>query len=203
MARETDGRGMLPTADSRTVLWVSDTSNEEDGVRETLKHTVYNNVITAKSAAEARRILLEEVCDLLLVNSPLPDEFGDELANYGSEHGIVTIILAGHEMYDELCNKVEPYGVMTVAKPLSKPLFHQALRLAAAIQIKLGQLEKEKRRLQTKIDEVNTISRAKFILMEYLRMSEDQAHKYIERQAMDMRETKLRIAENILKTYES
>ena len=33
-------------------------------------------------------------------------------------------------------------------------------------------------------------------------MSESQAHRYIEKQAMDLRVTKKEIAENILKTYE-
>ena len=36
---------------------------------------------------------------------------------------------------------------------------------------------------------------------EYLRMSEQQAHRYIEKQAMDMRASKKSIAERILKMY--
>jgi len=34
-------------------------------------------------------------------------------------------------------------------------------------------------------------------------MSEKEAHKYIEKQAMDLRVTKRTIAEGILKTYEN
>ena len=37
----------------------------------------------------------------------------------------------------------------------------------------------------------------------HLAFSEAQAHRYIEKQAMDMRATKRAIAEEILKTYES
>ena len=37
--------------------------------------------------------------------------------------------------------------------------------------------------------------------VQYLRMSEQQAHRYIEKQAMDMRTSKKDVAENILKTY--
>ncbi|MPN53777.1 hypothetical protein SDC9_201443 [bioreactor metagenome] len=47
------------------------------------------------------------------------------------------------------------------------------------------------------------IDRAKMLLISHLAFSEAQAHRYIEKQAMDMRATKRAIAEEILKTYES
>ena len=37
--------------------------------------------------------------------------------------------------------------------------------------------------------------------MEYLHMSEQSAHKFIEKQAMDMRMSRREVAEGILKTY--
>ena len=46
------------------------------------------------------------------------------------------------------------------------------------------------------------IDRAKCILIQYLNMTEAEAHRYIEKQAMDMRSTKRVIAEGILRTYE-
>ena len=52
------------------------------------------------------------------------------------------------------------------------------------------------------MNEVRIINRAKCCLIEYLKMTEPQAHRYIEKQAMDLRQTKREIAESILKTYE-
>lgn len=51
-------------------------------------------------------------------------------------------------------------------------------------------------------DEMQLIDRAKLALMLYLNMSEQTAHKYIEKRATDMRIPKKEIAKNILKTYE-
>lgn len=51
--------------------------------------------------------------------------------------------------------------------------------------------------------EARLIERAKEVLMEYLKMTEAQAHRYIEKQAMDMRITRREVAESILKTYEN
>ena len=39
-------------------------------------------------------------------------------------------------------------------------------------------------------------------LIQYLSMTESQAHRYIEKQAMDMRLPKRAVAESILNTYE-
>ena len=37
-------------------------------------------ILTAQSGGEARRLLLEQEIGILIVNAPLPDEFGHELA---------------------------------------------------------------------------------------------------------------------------
>ena len=46
------------------------------------------------------------------------------------------------------------------------------------------------------------MERAKYVLIEHLGFSEEQAHRYIEKQAMDRRMTRRGIAEGILNTYE-
>ena len=51
------------------------------------------------------------------------------------------------------------------------------------------------------MEEVRIVARAKCILVEYLRMSEQQAHRYIEKQAMDQCITKREVSENIIRTY--
>jgi AmiR/NasT family two-component response regulator len=57
--------------------------------------------------------------------------------------------------------------------------------------------------LQLKIEEIRLVNRAKAILIQYLKMTEQEAHKYIEKQAMDLRITKREVATSILNTYES
>ena len=64
-------------------------------------------------------------------------------------------------------------------------------------------LIKEKEKLKSRISEIKLVDRAKCTLIEYLRMSEEQAHHYIEKQAMDFRLTKVEVAKNILKIYET
>jgi len=81
-------------------------------------------------------------------------------------------------------------------------IFWRILELAIDTQIKLLEVQKENGELKQKIEDIRIIDRAKCILISHLNLSEEQAHRAIEKQAMDMRTSKRIIAEDILKTYE-
>ena len=96
---------------------------------------------------------------------------------------------------------MESCGVIVLCRPVSRRLFDQAVYLLAAMRSRWCELEEENRRLHERVEEIRAVARAKCVLVEYLRMSEQQAHRYIEKQAMDMRASKKSIAERILKMY--
>ncbi len=81
-------------------------------------------------------------------------------------------------------------------------IFWHILKLAIDTQIKLLEVQKENRELKQKIEDIRIIDRAKCVLISRLNLSEEEAHRAIEKQAMDMRASKRTIAEGILKTYE-
>jgi len=56
--------------------------------------------------------------------------------------------------------------------------------------------------LETKLRDMKLIDRAKCVLVQYLRISEAEAHRQIQKRAMDMRLTQTEVAQDILKTYE-
>ena len=53
------------------------------------------------------------------------------------------------------------------------------------------------------MDEWKIVNRAKWLLIGKLGMSEADAHRYIEKLAMDTRQTRREIADGIIKTYEN
>ncbi|MFA6841361.1 MAG: ANTAR domain-containing protein, partial [Sphaerochaetaceae bacterium] len=67
---------------------------------------------------------------------------------------------------------------------------------------RLVSLRSENSKLQRKIEEIKLVDRAKWALIQYLHMNEQQAHRYIEKQAMDLRQSRRDVAERIIKTYE-
>ena len=51
------------------------------------------------------------------------------------------------------------------------------------------------------MNEIRIVNRAKWLLISELKMTEPDAHRYIEKQAMDACVSRKQIAEEIIKTY--
>lgn len=186
-----------------TCLIVSSLQRSLDALNQLLKHCEITTIRSVKSGSEARRLLASKNFDLVVINTPLSDEFGHDLAyTIGSNTDSGIILLVKNEGLDELNHKLSQFGAMCIGKPLDRMLFQQGIRLALSSHYRVAGLQKENIKLHEKMDELFLIDRAKFALIEYLNMSEAQAHHYIEKRAMDSRETKVRIAKDILKRYE-
>lgn len=152
---------------------------------------------------QARRLLTHDSFDIVIINSPPGDAGGHELAldiAEGSSAGVLLAVPA--ELYDETRYRVEGAGVFTIAKPLSPAMFHAALALVRATVRRLSALEEENRRLRRKIEELRTIDRAKWALITAEGMSEAEAHRYIEKGAMDSRMTRMDFALALLDEYD-
>lgn len=156
-----------------------------------------------KSGSEARRLLLNGTFSQIVINTPLTDEFGTDTAIFAARtttSGVVLLVKS--ELADELCAKLSDEGIAVVGKPVSKAVLHQALRLSLASHKRLSGLREENLRLHGKLAELQLIGRAKCVLIEHLKLTEPQAHRYLEKQAMDMRITREEAARAILQTYE-
>ena len=88
-----------------------------------------------------------------------------------------------------------------LSKPMSTQLFTQSLRLLCGIRERLRGLEKKNATIEEKMEEIRLVNRAKWLLIGELNMTEQEAHRYIEKQAMDRCVTKRAVAEQILSTY--
>ena len=180
-----------------SILIVSSSKKGMSFFTEVLSQNSYGEIVTVTNGGEARRLLVERDFDLCIINAPLIDE--DIVSN-----GIGQVILVVRtDIYDEVSEKVEELGVITIAKPMNRTIFWSALKIANATYNKMCRLKKENNKLLQKIEDIRMIDRAKCILIQYLNMTEAEAHRYIEKQAMDMRSTRKVVAEGILRTYEN
>lgn len=187
-----------------SILIVSSSKKGTIFFKEVLSQNSYEEIVTATNGGEARRLLVDREFDLCIINAPLVDEFGEDFAKNVVSNGIGQVILVVNiDIYEEISNKVEDLGVITIAKPMNRSIFWSALKIATATYNKISKLKRENSKLLQKIEDIRMIDRAKFILIQYLNMTESEAHRYIEKQAMDMRTKKRIIAEGILRTYEN
>jgi len=187
----------------QSVLIVSSSEKSTDMLVQLLKADSSPQISTVGNGAEARRVLINNDYDLVVVNSPLTDEFGHELAIRVTEDTTAAVVLlVKAEIADQVSAKVEDFGVLVVTKPINRLMFYQAVKLACASRRRILGFHNENLKLQSKIEEIRLVDRAKCALIQYLSFTEQQAHRHIEKQAMDMRITKKEVALGILKTYE-
>jgi response regulator NasT len=186
------------------VLLVSGSEKESKIITQLLKESGYKTVLCTERGSSARRLIKDNNYDLIVVNTPLGDEFGHELSIMASEASNAGIILVCKaDIAEDITEKVGYYGVCVVIKPLNKSDFIQSVTLVTATRQRMLGLRRGNSRLQTKSEEIRLVNRAKRVLMQYLNMTEPQAHRYIEKQAMDTRQTKMEVAKRILTTYET
>lgn len=166
-----------------------------------LRENGFSQVEAASSGGEARRLLLAGDWDLLLIAAPLPDEFGHDLATDAAEQGLPVLLLVKAELWEEASARVGPAGVVALGRPFSRAVFAQAVGMLRAAQAQVGKLREENKKLRQKLEELRAVSRAKCLLVEYLHLDEEGAHKYIERAAMEERKTRRAVAEEIIAEY--
>lgn len=158
--------------------------------------------ITKGRASESGTELQEY--DLCLINTPLSDTLGDDVAVRAAKSGLCQVVLlVKAELHEKLRDRVEPAGVFPLPKPLDKGLLLGTLSQAAVTRRRMEVLFQENRELKRKIEDIRMVDRAKYVLMEMLQMSEKEAHRYIEKQAMDLRRTKREVATRIISTYQN
>ena len=174
-----------------------------DSLRELLPPDSYEAPLRAGSAGEVKRMLLETDVDLVILNAPLRDEFGTQLALNLAQDNLCVLMLVPAESFDAVCYKVEDEGILTLSKPVSRSGLLGAIKLLTAMRGKLRKLDRQNQALQEKMQDIRTVNRAKWLLIEIKRMTENEAHYYIEKQAMDMRLSRREVAENIIRTYDA
>lgn len=162
----------------------------------------YDPPLRAGSAGEAKRMALDYAVDITILNAPMRDEFGTQLALDLARDNVGVLLLVPGESFDGVRDQVEDEGVMTLSKPLTRQTLEMGLHMITALRGKLLQMDRRNRALQEKMTDIRTINRAKWLLIEQLRMTESEAHYYIERQAMDTRLSRREVAENIIRSYD-
>lgn len=158
----------------------------------------------AASSVEGRALAQEQAFDAVLLYSPLEGALGDELAVRFSRLSAATVVLIlPAKVTGPMRKKLTGKGILVTQTPLKKHEFFSTLAAAFVCSERTRALFEENEQLRAKLEEQKTIERAKILLVECLKLSEDQAHKYIERESMELRESRLDVARRIISTYQS
>ena len=185
------------------VLVVSSSEKFNTALLPFLPAARYAPVVCVGSVCAARQMLTERNFDMVLINAPLPDEFGARFAldvSTDSDAGVLLFVRS--EQYTEVQCKVEGQGIFVLSKPTGPQLLSQTLALLSAARKRFRRVQQQAETLSEKMEEMRLCNRAKWLLVDRLKMTEPDAHRYIEKTAMDRCVTRRSVAESIIKTYQ-
>ncbi len=155
------------------------------------------------AAREAGYVLDETVYDVVVIDGSVPSDAGAALAAKAVESGAAgVLLLAEADRFEAAAAYGEAHGFMTLQSPVDPTLLKQSLGMMANVSQRLHALESRAEKLQRKMDELRIVDRAKLLLIQQFKMTEKQAHRFIEKNAMDRCVTRRAVAEKIIRTYE-
>ena len=185
-----------------SVLVVSASEKFNQALPEFFPVPVFSPLNIVSNVSSARQAVSERDFDLVIVNSPLPDESGVRFSvDTAGANNSVVLFLARPEQYDDAFDRLAEHGVFLMQKPLSRQTFQLAAGWLISARERVRKTEKKTQSIEAKMNEIRLVNRAKWMLISELKMTEPDAHRYIEKQAMDRCVSKQRIAEEIIKTY--
>ena len=160
----------------------------------------YGRVLTAETVQEARRAVEREKIALMVIFSPLKDEEEiPRLFDMADRRGIAAGYIVGREIYGETAYRLEGMNVFVVAYPLQMDQVLQIVSFLYQVQKRFWLVLSEQERLQRQVQDVQIVCRVKCLLVEKREMTEEEAHHFIEQEAMNTGLSKREAALKILK----
>lgn len=157
-----------------------------------------HDITTATDGVTIRSIDIAHF-DYIFVSVPLENENGlsllTELRKRTEAH---LFAIVREEAADAALKKLSPIGAYIITKPVYKGALMQAIRFCetnagseVVFRRRIAELEKQN-------EQDRALSRAKLIVMSKEQLSETEAHRRIQKLAMDLRVSQFEIAEDII-----
>ena len=156
-----------------SILLVSGAESFNAALSGLLATASFSSITMVDSVSAAARKIAERSFDCVLINAPLVDDPGIRFAiDCSARTSMSVLLLIKSEQHNEI-----------------------------AARERLRRFEKKMIPLEDKVEEMRLVNRAKWLLISELKMTEDDAHHYIEKRAMDLCVSKKEVAKDIIKIY--
>ena len=185
------------TTDTHSVLVVTKDSKLSSLVSAFLVPPLFELTVS-NDFNDARRKCDERIFNIVIAD--FADGDGTDFSIDISDSPSTILLLAPSQHFDEISYKVEAYGVLTLTTPFDQFYFYNMVKIAIAVQYKVQTISSQTTKLKEKMEEIRLVNRAKMLLIQSKNMTEQEAHRYIEKEAMDTGAKKTAVAENVIKT---
>lgn len=185
-------------SESHSVLLVSHDSKIISQIQAFLIPPMFE-LVTTTDFNEARRLSAERTFSIIIADSG--DGYDTDFALNVADSYSAVLLLVPSEHFDEISYRVETSGILTITQPFEPFYLYNMMKIAIAVHYKIALLSSQTVKLKAKMEEIRLVNRAKMLLMQCLKMTEQEAHRYLEKEAMDRGMKRTAIATEIVKTY--
>ena len=185
-------------SESHSVLLVSRDSKIVSQIQAFLIPPMFE-LITTGDFNEARRLSAERTFSIIIADSG--DGYDTDFALNVADSYSAVLLLVPSEHFDEISYRVETSGILTITKPFEPFYLYNMMKIAIAVHYKIALLSSQTVKLKSKMEEIRLVNRAKWLLISQAGLSEAEAHRVIEKRAMDQSISRRKVAEDIITTY--
>jgi response regulator NasT len=183
----------------RRVLVIDDHEPSRRHLVRTLTETKYEIAGEGSSGEAALRLARSAAPDVIVMAVGLPDMDGIEAAREMMRAQPVPIVLITSHYDTATIERAKQAGVMGyLVKPLRAEELSPTIELAVTRYQDFLSLHQENSTLKENLESRKLIERAKGLLMEQRKLSEEQAYRLIKRTSMNMRKPMADVAQAII-----
>lgn len=172
----------------------------EDFIRKSLKHP--HEITWSDLKEKGRGLARKGDFGLLIVDAKMTSPEALAACKIATSHPTSCLLFLAEETEAVTAEEKEAQaqildlGAAVLHRPLKQSAFAAAINSADMAHIRLCALRK-------KMDDEKIVNRSKLLLISNLGLSEEEAHKFIEKKAMNSGRTRVDIAYEIVRTYEN
>jgi two-component system, response regulator PdtaR len=173
-------------------------------LKEMLQEEGFDVVAEVADGASAVRLTRELRPDLVILDVKMPVMDGIQAAEEIAKERLAAILILTAFSQRDLVEKARRAGAMAyLVKPFQKHDLLPAVEIAAGRFRDLSGLEREVDDLHGRLEARKLVERAKGLLQAREGMSEADAFRFVQRQAMERRLTMRQVAEQVIERLES
>ena len=156
------------------------------------------------SGLDESQAALAQLCPtLIVVQCDAPDaQTLRRCAGLAEAAEAVFLLLVRQEAYDAVWRSLQKSGICVMTWPMEQMVLMQTLRNLLLLKKSMQTMQAQTDQLRSQLQDLKRIQKAKGLLMRQLGMTEQDAHRWIEKAAMDRCVKKREIAETIIRMYE-
>ncbi len=145
-------------------------------------------IFIAHGVCEARKNLCDMSFSLVVIESPLADGSARELAVQASADSCSDVVLLSPPVQvGHFVQTLGKYGIYTVSKNIGEEDLWFLINVLKTARGRLAALEKKNLKLMKRLSDERMLTKAKCVLAKEQGLTEEEAHRLIEKKAMDER----------------